>query len=134
MPNAPILVGVKGESLFELPTGTNHQLLLFNGSTSKALCDGLATVAVEAFEGYGDWIEVFVVVEDTRLPVPLPPEVTLVGDPEHSMHDRYGADHPCLYLIRPDGYVAYRSLQIDSLAAYFDHSLQSLRAAYPAGQ
>jgi hypothetical protein len=33
----------------------------------------------------------------------------VVLDPELSLHHRYGADRECLYLLRPDGYVAYRS-------------------------
>ena len=45
---------------------------------------------------------------------------TLVGDPEHALHNRYGAETACLYLIRPYGYIAYRDQQtnLDSLRRY----------------
>jgi len=33
----------------------------------------------------------------------------LILDPERSLHYRYGAETECMYLIRPDGYVGYRS-------------------------
>ncbi|MBV9849494.1 MAG: hypothetical protein JO250_07385 [Armatimonadetes bacterium] len=29
--------------------------------------------------------------------------------PDHALHDRYAAQSPCLYLIRPDGYIGYRA-------------------------
>ena len=33
----------------------------------------------------------------------------LVLDPERVLHDRYGAVKESLYVVRPDGYVGYRS-------------------------
>jgi hypothetical protein len=47
-----------------------------------------------------------------------PPELAWDGavlcDSEHVVHQRYGADSPCLYLIRPDGYIGFRSLSAKS--------------------
>jgi hypothetical protein len=45
---------------------------------------------------------------------------TVVLDPELALHHRYGAEEECLYLIRPDGYVGYRSQPADraALAGY----------------
>ncbi len=39
----------------------------------------------------------------------LAPQARIVRDPQQTLHRRYGAETECLYLIRPDGYVAYRS-------------------------
>lgn len=41
-------------------------------------------------------------------------------DPRHTLHHRYGTDRESLYLIRPDGYIAYRAMppQADALFSY----------------
>jgi hypothetical protein len=120
---SPILVGGQRTTLFQVPAGTNHRLLLFNGSASEQPTESLPGIAAKVLEDHGHWIDVFVVVsEEADAPAPLPAEVTVIGDPECSMHVRYEADSPCLYLIRPDGYVAYRSRQINSLGAYIAHA------------
>jgi hypothetical protein len=48
-------------------------------------------------------------------------EEDVVLDPEQHLHDRYGARTPCLYLVRPDGYIGYRAQPGDAehLGAYF---------------
>jgi hypothetical protein len=41
-------------------------------------------------------------------PVEPPTGVGIIHDPDSTLRRRYSADAACLYLIRPDGYVAYR--------------------------
>jgi hypothetical protein len=56
----------------------------------------------------------------------------LIRDPEGHLHDRYGAgDSDDPYLIRPDGYVAYRSQPADAakLVAYLDRIITSIEDA-----
>ena len=36
-------------------------------------------------------------------------DLTVLRDPEHGTHKTYGASSPCLYLVRPDGYVGFRA-------------------------
>ena len=36
--------------------------------------------------------------------------ICVLVDPESEAHKNYGAKGECIYLIRPDGYVGYRSL------------------------
>ena len=38
----------------------------------------------------------------------------LLLDPEGALHKRYGVRSECLYLLRPDGYVSYRSHPADA--------------------
>ena len=58
----------------------------------------------------GDLINTFfVVIEPGTVLSSLHLDGRLILDPERSLHYRYGAESECLYLIRPDGYVGYRS-------------------------
>lgn len=60
------------------------------------------------------------VVEPDEPSTRWPTGITAIGDPEGALSARYGVDSPCLYLIRPDGYVAYRSRRLDGLPDYLD--------------
>ena len=46
----------------------------------------------------------------------------MVLDATGAVHERYGARSECLYLVRPDGYVGYRSQPADGdkLLAYLE--------------
>lgn len=116
---APLLIADRRMSFYALPSGVNHRLLLFhrrdNGPPSAELRSIAARVAAE----HGHCIDVLLiaatqeVVEDRDHPNPL-----LIGDPDHVRHTRYAAEHRCLYLICPDGYISYRSRQVDGLESY----------------
>ena len=41
------------------------------------------------------------------------PRGSLLFDPEWDLHYRYGAAAECVYLVRPDGYIGYRSQPAD---------------------
>ena len=49
----------------------------------------------------------------------------VLHDNEGKIHRRYGAQAPCLYLVRPDKYIAYRCqpVDFDRLTAYLDRVL-----------
>jgi len=64
---------------------------------------------------------------ETHLIVPheLPEDLSNKGeillDPRGELHHRYGARNACLYVVRPDGYIGFRSQppDADALGAYF---------------
>ncbi len=111
------------ERLFELlhdraGKGPTHTLLLFEAS-HPGLCPlGHVGRAVQA--RYGDRVRVFVVSLHVSKPPGLDWDGAVVSDPAGSLHHRFGARAECLYLVRPDGYVAYRSQPADEekLLAY----------------
>lgn len=120
---SPLLLGGDKTSLYKIPVGIKFRQLLFSGRDTDTPAPELIQAATDALTTYGALIDVFIVVASDRVPLDgLPAEVTLIVDPESAMHRRYGADTACLYLIRPDGYVAYRSPDINSLGSYVSHT------------
>ncbi|MEM7435027.1 MAG: FAD-dependent monooxygenase [Myxococcota bacterium] len=113
---SPILVDGVATSLFRQWTGTRYRLVLFGGKS----IDRIREVTTESLENYGDWIDVFVVSRELE-------EgwggAVAIHDAEGVMHDRYAADAASVYLVRPDGYVAYRDRKLSSPKPYFDRVL-----------
>jgi hypothetical protein len=60
-------------------------------------------------ERWGAHVEPVVVVPRADRPSELPAQERVVLDASKAMHRRYGAGSECLYLLRPDGYVGFRS-------------------------
>ncbi|MBK9756228.1 MAG: FAD-dependent monooxygenase [Nannocystis sp.] len=101
-----------------------HTLLLFDGaSASEAGYRGLVALAERLEARFPGLVAVRIVVPHDERPAPLaawPGEV--LQDADGRIHERYGARSECLYLIRPDGYVAYRCQPADpdKLVAYLE--------------
>ena len=118
---SPVWVHGQPGRFTELLRGTRHQLLFFAGLESDrargAIPEDMIVVAREVLETEGHWIDGRIVVLDPS-PVDRLRGIPTVGDPEGAMHARYGAHRACLYLIRPDGYVAFRSAKLDGLCDY----------------
>lgn len=111
----------KAVRLFEVLRGVEHHLLLLAGArTSSSGMKDLAKIAKFVLEKYPDLIKVHLIAEDDGVWEDCPPLASCFSDPELSLHHRYGAASECLYLIRPDGYIGFRSLPADrgSLADY----------------
>jgi 2-polyprenyl-6-methoxyphenol hydroxylase-like FAD-dependent oxidoreductase len=95
--------------LFELLRGTEHTLLLLAGAAPNAarLLD-LARIGRAVGARFGDRVVAHLVT-----PRPPPDALSwsgsLVLDPGGAVQARLGASAACLYLVRPDGYVGFRS-------------------------
>jgi hypothetical protein len=104
--------GESSGALFDLLGGPRHCLLLFARPFDEALRS-----AREIAERHDDWIEPYLIVDSwpTR---DLPEGVSVIADPEAGLVPRYGMEAGGLYLIRPDGYIAYRSRNLGGLQSY----------------
>ncbi len=111
--------------LFDILRGTSHVLVLFVGAHENARAhEALQQAANMARQRYPELVEVWTIRAD--------------GDAGHAelvdatgaAHDRYHAHHPCLYLVRPDGYVGFRSQPVE--AERLEHYLDSV--LLPASQ
>lgn len=107
----PLMHDNRPTTLFELLRGPRHTLLLFPGADHEAKSWHRLTELAQSVERYlDDLIDIYFVAIDAGS-VPSSPNFQgrVILDPERSLHYRYGAETECLYLIRPDGYVGYRS-------------------------
>jgi hypothetical protein len=119
---APLFVDARQCTFFELLRGPHHSLVLFASTTQGDAWTVVIGAAESAVMSHGHWIDVFIVTD--RVPQRPPSSaVTVITDPEQSLRQRYGVTAAALYLIRPDGYVAYRSSRLDSLGDYLDRVL-----------
>ena len=125
--------GHHGHRLFSLLSSTQHTLLLFVGlHETEDAYQRVADLARSVRERHPESVLPLLVQVS-----PLPQghgiklwDGPLLFDRKGGLHQRYGARSDCLYLIRPDGHIGYRSQPADllKLEAY----LQRLFAANPA--
>jgi 2-polyprenyl-6-methoxyphenol hydroxylase-like FAD-dependent oxidoreductase len=95
-----------GSSIFELLKGPDHHLLIFEGRKPDPA--GLETTRKE--------------IESLLDRYTVPVHIHLVPAANRQLHERYGVNEPSLFLVRPDGHVAYRcdSAGIVELRMYLD--------------
>ncbi|HRI64901.1 MAG TPA: FAD-dependent monooxygenase [Polyangium sp.] len=96
-------------SSFSLLASNRHTLLLFDGlaRTHEGYLK-LDTIAHEVQERFSHVIRPLVVIPDGVRPLDLAPDVAVIGDPGAKLHEAFAAHAECAFLIRPDGYVAFR--------------------------
>ena len=110
--------------LFEALDPRLHTLLLFDGATaSEAGYRGFVELAGRLETRWPGLVATRIVVPHAQRPAALAQwsgEVLL--DAAGAVHERYGARSECIYLVRPDGYVGYRSqpAEPDKLCAYLE--------------
>jgi len=107
--------------VLDLLRGTRHVLFLFDGAAPTAAgYRNLQSIGTQVRERFGSWVDVHLVVPYAERPAELAWDGSLILDRSGAFHQRYGARSECLYLVRPDGYVAYRCQPAsgDSLLAY----------------
>ena len=105
-------------SLFAALRGTRHVLLLLSGADPDAariakLLDASRTIT----RRFGDTIVPLLVVAAAAAPADVPASLRVLLDPELALHRRYAAGVETLYVVRPDGYVGFRSQPVDAASA-----------------
>jgi hypothetical protein len=97
-------------TLHSLLRHTKSTLLLFDGTapTPEGYAN-LADIAQRARQRWEAHVEPIVVVPRADRPSELPGTERVVLDARKALHKHYGAGGECLYLLRPDGYVGFRS-------------------------
>lgn len=118
-PNAGPLQAADGAALrfYDLLRGVHHTLVLFGGPEPDAQSlTYLAGIAQAVREQHGDKVQTFVIADGESVPNELAGDLSVLLDTEGATHHRYQADLPHLYLIRPDGYIGFRSRPADQSA------------------
>jgi 2-polyprenyl-6-methoxyphenol hydroxylase-like FAD-dependent oxidoreductase len=113
--------------LFEVMRTTCWTLLLFAGhAPTTAEIETLERISAPLAKAYGTRLAIhLVLVDDPPVPIHANWAVDVLMDRERYAHDKYGAEAPCLYLIRPDWYIGFRGglEQARLLTAYLEKIL-----------
>jgi hypothetical protein len=132
-PDGEVSVRGNGETmvrLSELLRDGRHALLLFDGEAETQ--EGyrqLGDIGRAVRARWGEFISVHVIVPRAASPetdADVDWAGSLLYDPEGDLEHRYGAGAQCLYLIRPDGYIGFRSQPVngDALFKHLEHLLR----------
>lgn len=104
-------------TLYDLLDPTRYTLLLFEGTHADTEgndgVEQLAAIARRVRESMGTAIEPVILSARQSVSGRADGAAVELHDAEAMFHHRYGARGRCLYLIRPDGYVGYRSEPAD---------------------
>lgn len=106
---------------FQRLRGTTHHLVLFAGAHATAEThQRLQALADATMRAHPDRIESHLIVPH-ELPEDLAGKGEILLDPRGELHHRYGARSACLYVVRPDGYIGFRSQppEPEALKSYF---------------
>lgn len=96
--------------LFDVLNNAQHTLLCFESSDSEGSEAMLEFAKIRDLTRRGccRFIKIYRVTPQ-RDTVEPSGEISVLIDSQDYLHAKFHADRPCLYLIRPDGYVGYRS-------------------------
>jgi 2-polyprenyl-6-methoxyphenol hydroxylase-like FAD-dependent oxidoreductase len=102
--------GTSPRTLFELFSSGRHTLLFFAGANPHcAPADILPEPLRKLAHDFDQLLCVYALVQIDCLYEQMENGHTILCDPDGAVHKRYAAETPCVYLIRPDGYIACRS-------------------------
>jgi 2-polyprenyl-6-methoxyphenol hydroxylase-like FAD-dependent oxidoreductase len=105
---------VRGRSLLHWFSADAHTLLLFTAGNDSAEHISLLSAIRRDFEAaYPNLIHGYVVTRSSSLS-----GNDLLDDASGLVHSAFGADVPCIYVIRPDAYIAYQSKPPDGAALH----------------
>ena len=120
--------GMPSQSLHEVLNPTEYALLLFTTEAKEEEYSRMEYLAQEVQRTYGELVRpIFIVPASHQRQLAQWQGQKLVdsGHPYHTLHYFFGVSQPSAYVIRPDGYVAYRDqpLDEDRIRAYFQTAL-----------
>ncbi len=124
-PDGEVVIDGRTARLAELGRGDAFTLLLFDGRAATAEgYDALVAIARQTRARWGELVRIHVVVRADVRPSALPADVDVILD-RGELEDRYGAASECLYLVRPDLYIGFRSQPAhgEALDAYLSELL-----------
>lgn len=113
-----LTVGGGTTSLFKLPADEQYRLFFFCGNSNDTSAREIQRAA-DSSRRFASWLKPYIVQTETA--GDTFGDHMVITDRKGTMHRKYAASGPCIYLIRPDGYVAYRSSDITSVGKYFEH-------------
>ena len=118
VPDYPFAVvnGLPSQRLHAVLNSTDYALLLFTAGASGEDAQRLGHFAQEIQRTYGALVTpmLIVPVSQQQQPAQWPgQELADSGHPYHTLHYFFGVRQPSAYVIRPDGYVAYRDQPLD---------------------
>ena len=113
-----LVVAGESTSLFKLPADENYRLFFFCGDSNDAPAAEIKKAA-ESSSCFASWLKPYIVRNGSE--GSLFGDHAVILDQQGNMHRAYAASSPCIYLVRPDGYVAYRSSDLTSVDKYFEH-------------
>lgn len=105
-------------NLFSISADLQYRLFFFCGEPEISTMAEIKQAA-ESAGRFSTWLKPYIVTKG-GLAESFSNFATIV-DGRGNMHRKYSVDDPCIYLIRPDGYVAYRSKHLGSVDKYFEH-------------
>jgi hypothetical protein len=73
----------------------------------------LVSIASWVESQLGDKVRSYIIVASSDKPASLDTNGAVLLDPERELHQTYGAGAESLYLIRPDGYIGFRSQPVE---------------------
>ncbi len=99
--------------LFEVLRGTKHVLLVFEGAHGVE-APGPFEAVRDLVREHAGRIEAHLVARGDVAPPWIAWEGPVLLDHLGELHRHFGARGPCLYLVRPDGYLGYRAMPLDA--------------------
>jgi len=96
--------------LAEIVASPHFKLLMFDGyAATDSGYEKLAEIEKSIATKYGESIDVHVILPFAKGRRVLPPYKSLIYDIDRQLHKTYGATSECIYLVRPDGYIGFRT-------------------------
>jgi 2-polyprenyl-6-methoxyphenol hydroxylase-like FAD-dependent oxidoreductase len=102
-------------SLFDLLRGTRFTALIFCGINSDLKsCRNLVNIARAIQDKYSQNINVYLILASSIIFDDLDSYDFMLLDSDNNLHYKYKARSNCLYLVRPDGYIGFRSQPLNT--------------------